>query len=53
MPATNATTMSVREAGAVLGLKKTGSYYSLRKNCFETVVINKQIKAVITRFEEW
>ena len=53
MPAKNATTMSVRETGALLGLKKTESYYLLRKNYFETIVINKQIRVVIKSFEEW
>ena len=53
MPAKNATTMSVRETGALLGLKKTESYYLLRKNYFEAIVINKQIRMVIKSFEEW
>ena len=32
-----ATTMSVREMRELLGIKKTDSYWLLKKNCFEVV----------------
>lgn len=48
-----ATTMTVREMGQLLGLKKTESYYLLHKHNFKTVVIAKQLRVVRESFEEW
>jgi len=53
MTAMNATTMSVRETGALLGLKKTESYYLLHKHYFETIVVNKKVRVIIASFEKW
>lgn len=37
-----ATTMSVREMRELLGIKKTDSYWLLKKNCFEIVKISRE-----------
>lgn len=48
-----ATTMTVRDMGALLGLKKTESYYLVNKKVFDTIVIAGQLRVVKTSFEEW
>ena len=47
------TTMSVREMGKLLGLKKTDSYWLVHKNKFEVVWINGEMRVVIQSFEKW
>lgn len=47
------TTMSVRDMGRLLGLKKTESYYLVHKNEFETVLVSGKIRIVRASFEAW
>ena len=53
MASSEATTMTVRAMGALLGLKKTESYYLVNKKLFDTVVIAGQLRVVRASFEEW
>lgn len=53
MTGKEATTMTVRAMGAMLGLKKTESYYLVNKKVFETVMIASQLRVVKASFEEW
>ena len=48
-----ATTMSVREMRELLGIKKTDSYWLLKKNCFEVVKIAGKMRIVKKSFENW
>lgn len=48
-----ATTMTVREMGGLLGLKKTASYYLVHKKVFESVLIAGRIRIVKASFEDW
>lgn len=48
-----ATTMSVREMRELLGIKKTDSYWLLKKNCFEIVKIAGKMRIVKKSFENW
>ena len=48
-----ATTMSVREMRELLGIKKTDSYWLLKKNCFEVVKIAGKMRIVKKNFENW
>ena len=47
------TTMSVREMGTSLGLKKVESYWLVHKNYFETITVNGKMRVVIKSFEAW
>ena len=47
------TTMSVRNMGRLLGLKKVESYWLVHKNYFETVTIAGKMRVVISSFEDW
>lgn len=47
------TTMSVREMGASLGLKKVESYWLVHKKWFETITVNGRMRVVIESFERW
>ncbi len=53
MAGSTGTTMSVRDMGRLLGLKKTESYYLVHKNEFETVVVSGKIRIVRASFEAW
>ena len=46
-------TNSPKEMGEMLGLKKTGTYWLLKKRYFETVTINGSMRVVVDSFEEW
>lgn len=46
-------TMSVREMGELLGLKKVESYWLVHKEYFETILVNGKMRIVIESFEEW
>lgn len=46
-------TISPKEMGEMLGLKKTGTYWLLKKGYFETVTINGSMRVVVDSFEEW
>ena len=47
------TSMSVMEMGRMLGLKKTDSYWLVKKRFFETVVVAGRMRVMIDSFEEW
>ena len=49
----NATTMSVPEMRMMLGLKKTESYWLLKKGYFQTTTVAGQIRIDRNSFEEW
>lgn len=48
-----ASTMSVPQMALLLGIKKTDSYYLIKKHCFDTTLVNGQIRVVKKSFEEW
>ena len=45
--------MSVREMRRLLGLGKTESYWLVKKNYFDTVIIAGKIRVMIESFENW
>ena len=47
------TTMSVPEMQRLLGLGKTDAYWLVKKQHFETAIINRKIRIVIDSFEAW
>ena len=47
------TTMSVREMGKLLGLKKVESYWLVHKGYFETIMVGGKMRVVIESFEHW
>ncbi len=46
-------TMSVREMGALLGLKKVDSYWLVHKKYFKTVLVAGKMRVLVDSFEEW
>ena len=47
------TSMSVMEMGRMLGLKKTNSYWLVKKHYFETITIKGKMRVMVPSFEEW
>lgn len=47
------TTMPVREMREILGLGKTDSYWLLKKEFFDVVLVNGKMRVVIESFEQW
>lgn len=47
------TSMSVREMGRLLGLRKTESYWLVKKNVFEVREVAGKMRVMIASFEEW
>lgn len=47
------TTMSVREMGNLLGLKKVESYWLVHKGYFDTILVSGKMRIVIESFERW
>ena len=45
--------MSVREMRRLLGLGKTESYWLVKKNYFDTVIIGGKMRVMIESFENW
>lgn len=45
--------MSVREMGRMLGLKKVESYWLVHKGYFETVLVGGKMRVLTDSFEEW
>lgn len=45
--------MSVREMGQLLGLKKVESYWLVHKNYFETVLVGGKMRVLVDSFEQW
>ena len=46
-------TMSVREMGKLLGLKKVESYWLANKGRFEVILVNGKMRVVTKSFERW
>lgn len=46
-------TMSVRNMGRLLGLKKVESYWLVHKEWFETILVNGKMRVVTESFETW
>ena len=46
-------TMSVREMREILGIKKTDSYWLIKRQYFKTVIVDGKIRVDIKSFEEW
>jgi len=46
-------TMTVREMGRLLGLKKVESYWLVHKQYFDTILVNGKMRVVIESFENW
>ena len=47
------TSMSVIEMGKRLGLGKTESYWLIKKNYFQTIMVGKRMRVMIASFEDW
>ena len=45
--------MTVKEMGDLLGLKKTGRYWLVKKQFFQTEMIADQLRVYIPSFEKW
>ena len=45
--------MSVMEMGRMLGLKKTNSYWLIKKGWFETVMVAGKRRVMVDSFEDW
>lgn len=48
-----ASTMSVPTMRQMLGLKKTASYWLIKKQWFDVLIINGEMRVVISSFETW
>lgn len=46
-------TMSVREMREILGIKKTDSYWLIKRHYFKTVIVDGKIRVDIKSFEDW
>ncbi len=49
----NKKSMSVTEMRKLLGIGKTDSYWLVKKNYFETVIIAGKMRVMVERFENW
>jgi len=49
----NKKSMSVTEMRRMLGLGKTESYWLVKKNCFETIIIAGKMRVIVDSFEKW
>lgn len=47
------TSMSVREMGQSLGLKKVESYWLVKKNLFEVRIVAGKMRVMIASFDDW
>lgn len=45
--------MSVMEMGRSLGLKKTNSYWLVKKGYFETILVAGKMRVLVDSFENW
>ena len=45
--------ISLIELGKRLGLGKTESYWLIKKNYFQTIVVGKKMRVMIASFEDW
>ncbi len=53
MDAKRQPTISVRNMGRLLGLKKVESYWLVHKGYFETILVNGKMRVVMESFEHW
>lgn len=49
----NKKSMSVAEMRKLLGIGKTESYWLVKKNYFDTIVIFNKMRVMVDSFEEW
>lgn len=49
----NKKSMSVPEMRKMLGLGKTDSYWLIKKNCFETIIVAGKMRVMVDSFEKW
>lgn len=49
----NKTSMSVPKMRRMLGLGKTASYWLVKKNYFETIVVAGRMRIMLDSFERW
>ncbi len=49
----NKKSMSVTEMRKLLGIGKTDSYWLVKKNCFETIIIAGKMRVMVESFENW
>lgn len=49
----NKKSMSVSEMRRLLGLGKTESYWLVKKNYFETIIIAGKMRVMVDSFEDW
>lgn len=49
----NKKSMSVPEMQRMLGLGKTDSYWLVKKNCFETIIVAGKMRIIVDSFEKW
>lgn len=49
----NKKSMSVTEMRKLLGIGKTDSYWLVKKNYFETVIIAGKMRVMVESFENW
>lgn len=45
--------MSVMEMGKLLGLKKTASYWLVKKGWFEIIIVSGKMRIMVNSFEDW
>ena len=45
--------MSVMEMGQMLGLKKTSSYWLIKRGLFETIMVAGKMRVMVDSFEKW
>ena len=45
--------VSVREMGKMLGLKKVESYWLVKKNYFTTIQVAGRMRVMLDSFEDW
>lgn len=48
-----ARSMSVRQMGNLLGLKKTDSYWLIKKGYFKVILVKGRMRIMKDSFEEW
>lgn len=47
------TSMSVREMGQTLGIKKVDAYWLVKKSLFEIRIVSGKMRVMIVSFEDW
>ena len=47
------TSMSVHEMAAMLGIKKTDSYWLMKKHLFDVIIVDKKMRIMVDSFEKW